>query len=1065
MKGVKAKQTFFIGAKYVSNKKMKSHFTKSLLLFILISKIADAQFSSHKFERFTINDGLSNNSINHVLQTSEGYLWIATKDGLSRYDGQNFKNFKHNPSDSTSVPENYIMYLFEGKDKTLWIGSWGSGLCRYNPVYESFEKIDKSSNSYIQYIDEDRNGNILFCSANDGLFSFDPRTNKLFSFKTMYKILNKVLDNNITSVIEDDKNNLWISSWTKGLLKFNLSTQDYETFLHNPNSTNSISNNAIWCLVKDDNNSLIICTDSGLDKIDLDTKRISSNPYIPKDSYHNFFGSIRQFMKDSKGRIWIGTYNYQGLYLLEKDDSNNLQLTRLIVEQDDPHSLICDRIRWIYQDKIGNIWLGTEDGLGKLASTKSFTQHRYMPLRKNSLGGKAVSNILEGKDSLLWLGYNGGGFDLYNLMTDKIIHYKNEPNNRNSLSANDVITLYEDKDGILWIGTNDGGLNRFDRRRNLFKHFLFDPKNPNGIKSNWVQQILETHDGTFLIGTNDALQIFDREKEKFYPFKPDISANSIRFPDTVSINALFEDSEKNLWIGTWLNGLYRYDPDKKRLVNFLPGKNEYSITSTKITSIIEDSKGFIWIGTHSGGVNKFDKSTNKFSHFTTLNGLPNDVVFGILEDEKENLWISTMNGLVRYNPTKENYRVYDKNDGIVHNQFNWHAYYKNKNGKMYFGGIDGFISFYPDSITIDKNTPPVILTSFKVFDVETPLMHSLPTTKEIVLDHYQNFFSIEFTALDLYPQSKHKYMYKLEGIDPDWVQSGNRTTAFYTDIKHGEYRFLVKASNADGYWGKPASIRIIINPSWWDTLWFKIIAVLFVISIGFAIYKYRMNQLLQIERIRLNIASDLHDEVGSNLSSISVESQSLIKSESIADTDKELFTNISKTAKVTIESFRDIIWFINPKNDLNENFIFRIKETAAKILSNISWDIYIQDNINLEIFNLEVRRNIFLLFKEAITNVVRHANAAQCSIALLSDQRYFILRIKDNGKGFDVNKVNENFGLKNMQRRTDKIHADLFINSEINNGTTIELRIEQNNYQTFFKSLRFFKKNNRTNVV
>ncbi|MEW6194463.1 MAG: two-component regulator propeller domain-containing protein [Bacteroidota bacterium] len=1036
----------------------------SILILILGYCTAYPQLTTYQFEHFNIQDGLSNNSVNCVIQTADGYLWIATKDGLNRFDGNNFKVFKHNPNDSLSLPENYIMYLYESKDKTLWVGTWGRGLCKYNPTYESFEKLEKSSNSYIQFIDEDKEGNILVGSANNSLYYYNPKSSKIFYLKDKYKIPGKILDNNITSVIEDEKNNLWISSWTKGILRFNTQTKDYEIFQHNPGNKNSISNNAVWLLVKDNNNSMIICTDSGLDKIDLGTKKIISNPYIPKDRYRDFYGSIRQLTKDSKGKIWIGTYNYQGLYLLEKNDSNNLQLIHLRNEEDDPNSLLCDRIRWIYEDKIGNIWLGTEDGLGKLASTKSFTQHRYMPLRKNSLGGRVVSNIIEGKDNLLWIGYNGNGFDGYNLKTGIITHYKNDPNNRNSLFANDVITLYEDKEGILWIGTNDGGLNRFDKRTKSFKHYVFDPTNQYGIRTNWVQQILETHDGTFLIGTNDALQIFDREKEKFYPFKPVLSSNSIKFPDTVSINALYEDSKNNLWIGTWLNGLYRYDPDSKMLYNFLPDRKEYSITSNKITSIIEDSKGFIWLGTHSGGVNKFDKKENKFYHFTTLNGLPNDVVFGILEDEKDNLWISTMNGLVRYNPNTGNYRVYDKNDGIVNNQFNWHAYYKSKNGKMYFGGIDGFVSFNPDSITIDQNAPTVILTSFKVFDIETPLRHSLSTTKEIVLEHYQNFFSIEFIALDLFPESKHKYMYMLEGIDPVWVQAGNRTTAFYTDIKYGEYKFLVKAANADGYWGNPILLKIIIKPSWWNTLWFKIIAVLFLISAGFAIYKYRMNQLLQIERIRLNIASDLHDEVGSNLSSISVDSQSLISSNSITNTEKELSTNISKTAKVTIESFRDIIWFINPKNDLNENFIFRIKETAAKILSNINWDIFIQDDINLEIFNLEIRRNIFLLFKEAITNVIRHADANKCTIELLSDQKYFILRIKDNGKGFDIDNASENFGLINMKRRAGKIHADLLIKSEVNIGTTIELRIQLHDYREFLRSIKFLKKN-RTNVV
>ncbi len=214
------------------------------------------------------------------------------------------------------------------------------------------------------------------------------------------------------------------------------------------------------------------------------------------------------------------------------------------------------------------------------------------------------------------------------------------------------------------------------------------------------------------------------------------------------------------------------------------------ISSSKITCIMEDSKGFIWIGTHSGGIDKFDRIKKTFQNYSTGNGLPNDVVFGIQEDKKGNLWISTMKGLAKFDPVKEKFRVYDKTDGILHNQFNWHASYKNKLGIMYFGGLDGFISFNPDSIYSNNYVPDVAFKSFKVFDKEANLPRALPTTKEIILNYNQNFFSIEFAVLDFTNPDKYNFEYKLEGLDPGWVNAGNRTTAFYTDIKSGKYKFL-----------------------------------------------------------------------------------------------------------------------------------------------------------------------------------------------------------------------------------------------------------------------------------
>ena len=230
-----------------------------------------------------------------------------------------------------------------------------------------------------------------------------------------------------------------------------------------------------------------------------------------------------------------------------------------------------------------------------------------------------------------------------------------------------------------------------------FKVYRHNPNDSLSIVSNWVQQILETSDSTFLVGTNDGLQIFDRRNQKFYQFKSYFKFNNTSLPRTISVNALFEDSDRNIWIGTWLQGLFKYDYHEKRIFHYLPdNKNPFSINCNKITYITEDSKGIIWIATHSGGLNKFDKSTAKFFHFTTREGLPNDVVFGIQEDNNGNLWISTLDGLAKFNPSNETFRVYDKSEGIIHNQFNWRASYKDGSGKLYFGGLKGFISFDPN---------------------------------------------------------------------------------------------------------------------------------------------------------------------------------------------------------------------------------------------------------------------------------------------------------------------------------------------------------------------------------
>lgn len=1012
------------------------------LILVILNKVTLAQFSSFAFERYTIEDGLSNNSINAVLQTSDGFLWVATKDGLNRFDGQNFVVFKHDPTTANSLPENYVMSLYESHDETFWIGTWGGGLCKYDRVHETFIRINThlENDTYIQCIEEDTDGWLWFGTYTGGLFKYNPKTKQSFSFDINTKNRLRIINNNVTSLSINEDNSLWIGTWGGGFSLFNEKKNLVKNFIHSTDK-NSLSNNNVWFIKKDENNKVLVSSDLGVDLYDPATNTFLHNLNIDRQ-FEIFLNSpVRQTFRDSYGRLWIGTYEYQGLLMIEKDRKGETLTQRIVREQDDPQSLTMNRIRWIYQDRKKNIWIGTEDGLNKLPATKPFTQFRFFTSRKISLGGRVVSGVVEGKDSILWIGYGGSGFDKIDLKNNAIEHYKNIPGNSNSLIQSDVTAIYEDKFGKIWIGTAHYGVDQFDPNTGNFKHFVMDANDAHRDDLNWIQAILETKDGSLLIGTNAGLSLFNRSTQKLSPFKPVIK-NKISFPEVFSTNALFEDAEENLWVGTWLDGLFRYDKKAGKFYRYLPeANNPNSISANKITCIMEDSQGFIWIGTHSGGINKFQKSTGKFYRFSTKHGLPNDVVFGILEDGGGNLWISTLNGLSKFDPRTGKFRNYDVSDGIIHNQFNWHASFKNKLGQMYFGTINGLISFHPDSVKIDPVPPSIALTSFKVFGKEAALPQSLPATKEIMLNYDQNFFSIAFTALDIAPSHKHQFRYFLEGIDPAWVSSEQRSIAYYTDINPGKYKFYVEASNADGVWSKPVALSIIIFPAWWMTWWFKVLVALFIIALGYLAYLYRLKQLLAIQNIRLNIANDLHDEIGSNLSSISVDSQMLLKSSSLDETEQQLASFIGNTAKETVETMRDIIWFINPRNDFDTDMVIKMKETAAKLLAGIIWTLNVSPEVKLEKFNLEIRRNIFLIYKEVLHNIIRHAATKTCLIEMSGNANFVTLFIKDEGKGFDLKTVQENNGLRSIKRRADKINASLTIDSEVGNGTSITLVI------------------------
>jgi len=1019
--------------------KKRSHIP-IVLLGLLPATLCNASNSSPVFDRVTINDGLSNNSINDILQTHDGYIWIATKDGLNCYDGQHFKVFKHDPIDTNTVPENYVYCLLESSDSTLWVGTWGGGLCRYDPGQEGFQRADRPEpqDDYIQCLFQDHQGFLWYGTLEGGLNRLEIKTGRIAAWGRQLDRPVGFPSDNISSITEDRDHRLWISTLDAGVLCFNPADSTFETFRHDPRNEGSLSIDAVSHLALDGERFLWISTDRGVNRLDLESRGIVRNPGVPEKYRAHLQTPIRQVLRDSRNRLWIGTYEYRGLFLIEGEERGELHHLRH--EEDDPGSLISDRIRWLYEDRRGNLWIGTEDGLNKLPAYQPFHSMTFRPMRPNSLGGKIVSSICPGRDSLLWIGFNGAGFDRLDLRSGAISHFKPAMNGANALSDEDVVTLYEDRFGILWIGTSRGGLNRYDPATGRFRHYRHQAGNPVSLRSDWIQQILETRSGLFLIGTNNGLQLFDRKQESFRSYTPSGLERAESLPAEVSVNALYEDREGELWIGTWLDGLWRYQPRSGMLHHYMPVPGDTaSLSSSKITWISEDCRGRIWVATHSGGINQFDKQSGRFTAITTRSGLPNDVAFGIIEDGRGQLWVSTLMGLVRFDPSSRSLRVYDVHDGLTSDQFNWRACCKTASGWMYFGGLNGLIRFHPDSIRVENVPPPVVLRSFRIFNRERLLPRRRSRDAAIVLRHDENFFSFEYTALDIAPPHKHRYAYRLEGIDPDWVQAGAGQTASYTDIDPGSYHFSVKACNADGIWSAPVTLPVRILPAWWMTWWFKA-AIALALAAGFwLLYRSRVNHLLEIHRMRFDIAGDLHDEIGSNLSSISVETQLLLASPDLGKEQREQLSDIGETTRETMEAIRDIVWFINPRNDLMEDIQLKLRATAGRLLAGLEWSLELSPQLHFEELDLEVRRNLFLIFKEALTNIVRHSGARTCRIRLFDSSAGYELEIQDDGRGFEAEPAPGESGLLNMRRRAARIKSELQVLSIPGQGTLIRL--------------------------
>jgi HPt (histidine-containing phosphotransfer) domain-containing protein len=474
--------------------------------------------------------------------------------------------------------------------------------------------------------------------------------------------------------------------------------------------------------------------------------------------------------------------------------------------------------------------------------------------------------------------------------------------------------IYEDSEGDIWFGTNKGGLNKYNPLQKKFQRYMHISEDSSTITNNTIRSIYEDKLGLLWVGTWGGLNLFDAKSDSFFHF-----VHNPENPTSISddrVRCLLEDQDSTLWIGTY-KGLNRLDRKTGEFNHYIHNpEDSTSLSHDRVLALHEDMNGNLWIATYGGGLNKFDPLTQAFVVYTEKDGLSNDAVYGILEDEKGNLWMSTNKGISRFNPATKQFKNFDATDGLQSDEFNGGAYAKSPQGELFFGVINGYNAFYPQKITENKYIPPVVLTSFKLFDEEVRLDSSISNINQLNLSFQDNFFAFEFAALDYSRPEKNQYTYKLEGFDRNWIRSGNRRYANYTNLDGGEYIFKVKGSNSDGIWNeKETSVKITVIPPIWGELWFRIGAVVLILSIIYGVYRYRMKK---VERQR----SYLKDQIAERTWEINERNKQLILSKKETD---NILNNIEEG-----------IFLINGKFEIESQYsaaletIFEEKKLARK---------------------------------------------------------------------------------------------------------------------------------------
>ncbi len=830
----------------------KLSFSLFCICYALISTAQ--QQSNYSFAHLDFNNGLSNNQVNCIYKDKKGFMWFGTMSGLNRYDGYVFKTYHYIEKDSASINDDFIAWITEGPGGKLWVQS-RAGYCIYDPEKDKFDRntaiyLQKLGLPQVDPYDIVKNGKgYLFVYRNNGVYYYE--ANKpLVTIKAGGASSTPVADVRI-----DTKNNAWII-YNNGLIeKIDAVTKKtmYQTELLRQQFG---KNNIAYKLYIDRDNDLWIYAGGSVNGILLVNPGNNTLQHVAKDEGKAVLSSnlINGITEDSRGLFWILT-DHGGVNILDKKE---MTVTVLQNKADDDKSLSQNSLTSMFKDDLGIIWIGTfkqginyyYDGIAK------FPLYRHLASDPASLSFDDVNRFVEDKKGNIWIGTNGGGLIYFNRANNTFKQLKHDPLNDNSLTNDVIVSLCIDHNNILWIGTYFGGLDSYDG--NTFLHHRHGDADSTSLADNRVWEIYEDRNLDLWVGTLEGgLEKYNRSTNSFYHYKPN-APNSIH---ASNISSLAEDKAGNLWIGTSF-GIDVKDPKTNTFKQFLKIPSKLSNNNVIVT--FTDSRGLIWVGTRDG-LNIYDSAHQSFWPFYKENGLPDNTILNILEDDTHHIWISTPNGIsrVEYKGMGKDGPViacvnYDKQDGLQGKEFNENAALKTSDGQIIFGGANGFNMFYPANIKTNKNVPLLAFTGLQVFNqpVEAGskinkhvvLQKDITQTDVITLRYNENIFSIEFAALSYINTQKNKYAYRLEGFNNKWLYTdGSSRKVTYTNLDPGNYTFYVKASNNDGVWNeKGISVSIVVLPPFWQT---PLAYVLYVVA-AMAILYFARRMIIQRAKMR-----------------------------------------------------------------------------------------------------------------------------------------------------------------------------------------------------------------------
>ncbi len=1004
-----------------------------ILLQFLFSGVVNAQFPKLSFQRIGVDQGLSQGSVFGIYQDSLGFMWFATADGLNRYDGYTFKTYRQQSNSVSSLKSNCFRNFLQSSDKNqLWISDTGpQELYRFNTSTGNFQLI-YSGKSKVGFADilpfKEEGTAIWFVEQDNGIVCLNWITGKVIKHISLKKAIN-CRQNGIVCL-----NNKFAFLEPDNVLLFDPATGKTDRLL---DSALIDKNSLFQGICRDGEHTLWIAGLHALIRFDLKTKEcvvFKANEVKGMEAL-----GITSIINIDERYLCLGTER-SGLLIFDKQTT---VFNAYTTDKTDPASLSSNRVASLLIDQSKNIWIGNDPyGLckGNLKKEK-FHHESDSPLSVGDLSSNFVKCFLQDNE-IAYIGTYDKGLNVWNRKTNSYSYFLQE-----SVPGETPMVIYamdKDSKGNLWIAT-EKGVRFFDKKANK----ISIPALPAGI--NVIYSIKVMNDDSILLGLPTGLCLLTGHEKKYS------TQLLMDEKDAEEIRGFATDPGSNIFVFTVgkIMALHQNNAMHKMELNTL-----FSYSASRVKCLHIDKKGIFWLGTENGLL-KIKPNFALEKIYREQDGLPNSFIYGVEEDAKGNLWISTNKGISKLDAATQAFKNYDVSDGLQANEFNTGAHYKNQNGELFFGGVNGFNYFYPDSVTENKYLPKAVLTDFKLFDKEYVLDTAIEWKRRIDLSYTQNSISFEFAGLEYTSPEKNQYAYRLVGADNNWVIAGKKRYARYADLQPGNYIFEVKSSNNDGIWSlETVSIAICIQPPFWKTWYFITGSILFFIIIIFITIRYftakkyklelrevqieqssRLKAIIETEeKERKRIARELHDGLGQMLSTARLTVSGLEESEN--EEDKSRIRKSLKIIDAACEEVRHISHNMMPGALIQMGLIPALDDLVETI--NASGQLEVDFNTNIkEPIGESVEIAIYRIVQEVCNNIIKHAKAKNIGITIFKNIQIIDIEIKDNGIGFSTELIDKSMGIgwKNIYSRISSLNGTIKVDSVINKGTTIKIQI------------------------